>query len=38
MAVAKDQIRQIIAENNISSIADVYTLLPPFIVCSGVQL
>ena len=27
MAVAKDQIRQIIAENNITSVADVYSLL-----------
>ncbi len=27
MPVAKDQIRQIISENNISSVADVYTLL-----------
>ncbi len=27
MAVAKEQIRQIISENNISSVADVYTLL-----------
>ena len=27
MAVAKEQIRQIISENNISSIADVYALL-----------
>ena len=27
MAVAKDQIRQIISENNISSVADVYSLL-----------
>ncbi len=27
MAVAKEQIRQIIADNNISSVADVYTLL-----------
>ena len=27
MAMAKDQIRQIIAENNISSVTDVYTLL-----------
>ena len=26
MAVAKEQIRQIISENNISSVADVYTL------------
>lgn len=27
MPVAKEQIRQIIAENNISSVADVYALL-----------
>ena len=27
MAVAKEQIRQIISENNISSLADVYSLL-----------
>ncbi len=27
MAVAKEQIRQIIADNNISSVADVCTLL-----------
>ena len=27
MAVAKEQIRQIISENNITSVADVYTLL-----------
>ena len=27
MAVAKDQIRQIITENNITSVADVYALL-----------
>ena len=27
MAVAKDQIRQIITENNITSVADVYSLL-----------
>ena len=27
MAVAKEQIRQIISENNISSVADVYTIL-----------
>ena len=27
MAVAKQQIRQIISANNISSVADVYTLL-----------
>ena len=27
MAVAKEQIRQIISENNISSVADVYELL-----------
>ena len=27
MAVAKEQIRQIISESNISSVADVYTLL-----------
>ena len=27
MAVAKEQIRQIISENNINSVADVYTLL-----------
>ena len=27
MAVAKEQIRQIISENNINSIADIYTLL-----------
>ena len=27
MAVAKEQIRQIIAENNLSSVADVYALL-----------
>ena len=27
MAVAKEQIRQIISENNISSVADVYSLL-----------
>ena len=27
MPVAKEQIRQIISENNISSVADVYTLL-----------
>ncbi|HJE99546.1 MAG TPA: hypothetical protein K8W23_05765 [Sellimonas intestinalis] len=27
MAVAKEQIRQIIAENNINSVADVYDLL-----------
>ena len=27
MPVAKEQIRQIIADNNISSAADVYTLL-----------
>ena len=27
MAVAKEQIRQIILENNISSVADVYALL-----------
>lgn len=27
MAVAKEQIRQMISENNISSAADVYTLL-----------
>ena len=27
MAVAKEQIRQIISENNINSVADIYTLL-----------
>lgn len=27
MPVAKEQIRQIISQNNISSVADVYTLL-----------
>ena len=27
MAVAKEQIRQIISENNISSVADIYALL-----------
>ena len=27
MVVAKDQIRQIITENNITSVADVYSLL-----------
>ena len=27
MAVAKDQIRQIIAQNNLNSVADVYALL-----------
>ena len=27
MPVAKDQIRQIISENNINSVADVYALL-----------
>lgn len=27
MPVAKEQIRQIISENNINSVADVYTLL-----------
>lgn len=27
MAVAKEQIRQIISENNLSSVADVYSLL-----------
>ncbi len=27
MAVAKEQIRQIISENNIGSVADVYALL-----------
>ena len=27
MAVAKEQIRQIIADNNLSSVADVYTFL-----------
>ncbi len=27
MAIAKDQIRQIISENNISSVSDVYSLL-----------
>lgn len=27
MAAAKEQIRQIISENNISSVADVYSLL-----------
>ena len=27
MAIAKEQIRQIISENNITSIADVYSLL-----------
>ena len=27
MAIAKDQIRQIITENNISSVSDVYSLL-----------
>ncbi len=27
MAVAKEQIRQIISENNISSVADMYALL-----------
>ena len=27
MAVAKEQIRQIVSENNISSVADVYSLL-----------
>ena len=27
MAVVKEQIRQIISENNITSVADVYTLL-----------
>lgn len=27
MAVAKDQIRQIITENNITSVTDVYALL-----------
>ena len=26
MAVAKEQIRQIISENNISSVADIYSL------------
>ena len=26
MAVAKEQIRQIISENNINSVADIYTL------------
>ena len=27
MAIAKEQIRQIIADNNLNSVADVYTLL-----------
>ncbi len=27
MSVAKEQIRQIIADNNLNSVADVYTLL-----------
>lgn len=27
MTVTKDQIRQIIAENNLNSVADVYSLL-----------
>ena len=27
MALAKEQIRQIISENNINSVADIYTLL-----------
>lgn len=27
MAVAKDQIRQIISQNNINSVSDVYSLL-----------
>ena len=27
MAIAKEQIRQIISENNINSVADIYTLL-----------
>ncbi len=27
MAIAKEQIRQIISDNNISNVADVYTLL-----------
>ena len=27
MAVAKEQIRQIISENNINSVVDIYTLL-----------
>mgnify|MGYP001059186655 FL=1 len=27
MAIAKEQIRQIISENNISTVADVYSLL-----------
>ena len=27
MAVAKEQIRHIISENNINSVADIYTLL-----------
>ena len=27
MAIAKEQIRQIISENNISNVADVYSLL-----------
>ena len=27
MAVAKEHIRQIISENNINSVADIYTLL-----------
>ena len=27
MAVAKEQIRQIISETNINSVADIYTLL-----------
>ena len=27
MAAAKEQIRQIISENNINSVADIYTLL-----------
>lgn len=30
MAAAKDQIRQIIAENNISSVADAYIDFAPF--------
>ena len=38
MAVAKDQIRQIITENNITSVADVYSLLKDSLANSGILL
>ena len=38
MAVAKDQIRQIITENNITSVADVYSFKDTVSIFAELQL